>query len=235
MLGPQREQPESVCSDARFCFACNQLLLGVTLGRCPECGRPFDPQNPATTRAAPRRSLGEIVFRALPAVNLAWALALVLVVVACFTAATGMLLMLLLGVMLLPFAVVTVVLSLWPAELSPRCRTLGVLCPLARLVTVYTYWPFFLSFQIHRPLYERAAANVQLTGSQGSGWVGVFHHRKAMLYGPNIGFQVRPAVQPAACTSSKPTRHTRSSGPTPTWRCPWAAAGTTCGRTDGPP
>jgi hypothetical protein len=41
--------------DAR-CLACGYVLCGLPEARCPECGRPFDPDNPATYGpAGPKR------------------------------------------------------------------------------------------------------------------------------------------------------------------------------------
>ena len=39
----------------RFCRRCNYDLRATTTNRCPECGRPFDPANPRTTRPRPAR------------------------------------------------------------------------------------------------------------------------------------------------------------------------------------
>lgn len=39
------------------CQRCSYDLRGLTEQRCPECGRPFDPLNPASFRDAPRASL----------------------------------------------------------------------------------------------------------------------------------------------------------------------------------
>ena len=45
-----------------FCAACGYALNGLSAGRCPECGRPFDPASPRTYfadwAAADRRRLG---------------------------------------------------------------------------------------------------------------------------------------------------------------------------------
>jgi len=50
-MGEQAIEPigtPGVCG-GRFCLACDQSLLGVMLRRCPECGRGFDADDPATT------------------------------------------------------------------------------------------------------------------------------------------------------------------------------------------
>jgi hypothetical protein len=37
----------------RYCLACGYILAGSPSARCPECGRTFDPADPATFRATP--------------------------------------------------------------------------------------------------------------------------------------------------------------------------------------
>lgn len=48
--------------EMRFCLKCDYNLAGVPEPRCPECGRPFDPDKPATFRRSP---MGQGVLRAL--------------------------------------------------------------------------------------------------------------------------------------------------------------------------
>lgn len=38
-----------------YCCKCGYILDGLTELRCPECGQPFDPQDPRTFRLTPRR------------------------------------------------------------------------------------------------------------------------------------------------------------------------------------
>ena len=40
---------------ASYCRKCGYFLHALSLPRCPECGRPFDPSNPRTTRNRPPR------------------------------------------------------------------------------------------------------------------------------------------------------------------------------------
>src|SRR5690348_10536826 len=40
-------------SEPARCLDCGYVLLGLPAGRCPECGRPFDPDNPATYSTKP--------------------------------------------------------------------------------------------------------------------------------------------------------------------------------------
>ena len=40
---------------ATFCRTCGYCLYGLTVNRCPECGKEFDPADPRTFRTRPRR------------------------------------------------------------------------------------------------------------------------------------------------------------------------------------
>src|SRR5262245_7833529 len=44
---------EATRSFARHCRDCGHLLRGAVSRRCPECGRPFDPEDARTTSAHP--------------------------------------------------------------------------------------------------------------------------------------------------------------------------------------
>ena len=48
-------EPTACTSPPRYCRRCNYDLRATTEKRCPECGRPFDPVNPRTTRRRPAR------------------------------------------------------------------------------------------------------------------------------------------------------------------------------------
>ncbi len=51
---------------ARYCRGCGYSLRGLSAGKCPECGRPFDPANEATlSRRKPRRHLRRCMRRSL--------------------------------------------------------------------------------------------------------------------------------------------------------------------------
>jgi general secretion pathway protein G len=58
------------------CFGCGYQLRGLTVCRCPECGRPFAPENPATFRD-PSRSVPRAKW--LPATGLLAGVILVIV------------------------------------------------------------------------------------------------------------------------------------------------------------
>src|ERR1035441_3994288 len=44
-----------------FCRGCGYALIGLPGHRCPECGRDFDPANPRTFLAHPRRSIMALI------------------------------------------------------------------------------------------------------------------------------------------------------------------------------
>jgi len=62
------DSSQSDCATPRYCRACNYNLHGLTVSRCPECGREFDPTNPKTYRSNPRRAWLRYVKRAAYAV-----------------------------------------------------------------------------------------------------------------------------------------------------------------------
>ena len=47
-----------MAADDRYCLGCNYGLKGLPENRCPECGREFDPENPATFSHA--NSMGDV-------------------------------------------------------------------------------------------------------------------------------------------------------------------------------
>ena len=58
MVGVMGEQLTKTPVDeepARYCRGCGYNLRGLTVPRCPECGRPFDPADPHTYREHPIR------------------------------------------------------------------------------------------------------------------------------------------------------------------------------------
>lgn len=43
---------EKSSARTRYCLGCGYVLDGLPEHRCPECGRPFDPDNPRTFKTA---------------------------------------------------------------------------------------------------------------------------------------------------------------------------------------
>ena len=52
-----------------FCIGCGYELIGLQESRCPECGRGFDPTDPATIAVAPRGVISRSMSRALSALQ----------------------------------------------------------------------------------------------------------------------------------------------------------------------
>lgn len=59
---PMPPEPTMPADQDAFCPQCDYNIRGVTLGRCPECGREFDPDEPLTSGIAwtSRKSLGRV-------------------------------------------------------------------------------------------------------------------------------------------------------------------------------
>ena len=45
----------------RYCLQCSYILEGLTENRCPECGRPFDPEQSSTYTTRPWKPKNRIV------------------------------------------------------------------------------------------------------------------------------------------------------------------------------
>lgn len=58
---------ELKASTKMYCLGCRYWLAGLSAGKCPECGRDFDPGNPSSFSASPRRSIGYVWWLALMA------------------------------------------------------------------------------------------------------------------------------------------------------------------------
>lgn len=51
---------------ARYCLGCSYVLDGLPENRCPECGRPFEPNDPTTFRMSPRRAGMSLLYKTRP-------------------------------------------------------------------------------------------------------------------------------------------------------------------------
>lgn len=57
--------PDSPTAPPRRCLACGYLLEFLSASRCPECGRVFDPGDPATYRRGEPSLVGDVLFALL--------------------------------------------------------------------------------------------------------------------------------------------------------------------------
>lgn len=193
-LSTSVEAPPAAAGE-RFCVACRQSLLGVTLRKCPECGRGYDPHDPRTTVGA-RRS----VWEASENVAHAWVgLTVLLTVVAVAASATGhadpvmglVLLVLVGGPLLVP----TIVLASVPdVPMRPWVRVLGIGAVVVLVSVGLTHWPFVVTFNLHRGALDRAADRVMLRAMSGAGTgpgrIGILAIKRAQRYDANVGFQL---------------------------------------------
>ncbi|MFO0839646.1 MAG: hypothetical protein U1D55_14110 [Phycisphaerae bacterium] len=72
-MGTANSRVLDIPTDAR-CRSCGYALVGLTVARCPECGLPFDPDDPTTYRSASGRALKPLEY--VSAVGLALIMAL---------------------------------------------------------------------------------------------------------------------------------------------------------------
>jgi hypothetical protein len=178
----------------RYCLGCGYALQGLGRYRCPECGRPFNPQDPLTTAAHPTWD-SRIALAKTSKILTVW---LGIAAGAAFVAsATGVdpLLLFLAAFILFPFIVVLLIAVLRPSvPLSPRRRAAGIACAALLISIVVTDWPFRVVFELHRPALNRIVARVrsgQLSTSAGPVSVGLFQFRGLrMATNGNLGLQL---------------------------------------------
>jgi len=51
---------------ARYCLGCSYVLDGLPENRCPECGRPFEPDDPTTFSMSPRGARISLLYKTWP-------------------------------------------------------------------------------------------------------------------------------------------------------------------------
>lgn len=184
------------------CSGCNYALRGLARNICPECGRAFDPANPATFRVPRRR----INWRRLARPPSLLAVLATLAITGCH-----------LNERSLPFQAATLTdrglsfpISLWAvpgwlivfywlraviafaysheSERDPRVRPKGrwrwVVLPICAVFcgsATVTQWPLWLRFELSRPAFERAARKqlqISDVSDDGPCWIGLYYVRR---------------------------------------------------------
>jgi hypothetical protein len=157
---------ETLVNPDRFCLSCKHSLRGIDSCRCPECGRDFDPTDPRTTGPRERRF-------SLQAIARAWrVLAGVAGVLACVCfflalAGTDPIVTRVLAVLGSPVLVPLVVFVFGAAlvkrlPISRRQRTAGIAAVVLFVSTLWTWWPFRITFAfLHKAEFTKIADQVQ--------------------------------------------------------------------------
>jgi hypothetical protein len=145
----------------RFCLSCRYNLAGLVTRECPECARPFDPADPTTTAEHP--TLDERLLYARAAKVLTVAMAIIAAAAAIICAlGTDSLLRWIVGVLLSPLVLLLLFMACQPsAPLTPRWRLSGVLAAVVFISIIVIDWPFRITFELHRPAMNRAAAQIR--------------------------------------------------------------------------
>jgi hypothetical protein len=172
----------------RFCRSCQHCLRGIASRQCPECGQPFDPNDPRTTWATPRGPFWNGVARLCLIISRG-----------CFWLAIIAFIVVLLGydhprLAVLPCCVGFIAVWLWWAMmLSPwvpltgRQRAAGLFWPLLLWSIEATRWPLVLCVFICPPWINFIADHTQ---SKGLTWGKPTPtiRRGAVIHNGNVGF-----------------------------------------------
>ena len=176
--------PESSASslEGRCCIECAHDLRGITTKTCPECGRPFNPDDPRTTG-----TIGTNRYRRWligTSVLLYYASWLALLSSFVYSAIGGhWILLFLLAIASVPFILLQFILLALPLqEIAWRRRLVGFLVPLVSLSICVTNWPVAVSLRMHRTAMAKIADRVA-NGEVISGptRVGIFRFRQIRM------------------------------------------------------
>ncbi len=177
----------------RCCIDCGHFLEGLGSNACPECGRPFNPDDPRTTRNITTNRYRRWLIGTCRIFYYASWLALLLIFV--YSALWGdWLILFLLAIASAPFILLQFILLALPLQrISWRRRFAGFLVPLVFLSICVTNWPVVLSFKLHRAaltkIADRVANGEVITGPT---TVGILRFRQIrMAQGRDrVGFQL---------------------------------------------
>ena len=177
----------------RCCIGCAHELQGLTTDACPECGRPFNPNDPRTTaNIAANRYRRWLIGTCRLLYYASW-LALLLIFV--YSAIGGYwLLLFMLAIAAVPLILLQFILLALPLQpISWQRRLAGYLVPLVFLSIGVTDWPVVLSFKLHQTamtkIADRVAGGEVISGPTN---VGIFRFRQIRMSqgGDAVGFQL---------------------------------------------
>lgn len=146
----------------RTCQACGYALCALPEPRCPECGTPYDPEDPTTFRTRRYSPHLAEVGDTLRTGLLAWVAGLALVSLALCTLAQSRAVEYFVAIIGSAFAAGATI-SLFLLGLAQRPpprprRTLAIVALYSLALTTWlTHWPAIAMFALHRPALERAA------------------------------------------------------------------------------
>ena len=177
----------------RCCIGCAHELQRLTTDACPECGRPFNPNDPRTTaNIATNRYRRWLIGTCRLLYYGSW-LALLLIFV--YSAIGGYwLLLFMLAIAAVPLILLQFILLALPLQpISWQRRLAGYLVPLVFLSIAVNDWPVVLSFKLHQTamtkIADRVAGGEVISGPTN---VGIFRFRQIRMSrgGDAVGFQL---------------------------------------------
>lgn len=159
------------------------MLRGVVSGRCPECGRAFDADDPRTTSAHPHGDLLEFLAAFVRTIVVIAAIlaGMVFVSSAFGTEVMVPFLFVLASAPLLLLMLILIALPMLPVKRWHRVA--GVVLVAVIASAMYTHWPLRINFALHKPALERMAAEVRQSGNEmGPRWVGIMPINRVKVY-----------------------------------------------------
>lgn len=203
---PVPPEPASASQPIGLCLDCGYALRGLPTPRCPECGREFDPLDPATMNMGRELSslakwvLGPIRWE----VNLmSWG-ALVFAIWSArqpgeeLARSGGWLILVGLATLWLAWPLVRVIAARkygWPHSLLMQGQKLRVtvgLCFVLTAAAVHYSLPLKAAVKFSRPAMDKLAADLIASGQPYADdqWVGVYHARRIKVIPGGVRFTV---------------------------------------------
>lgn len=164
------------------------MLRGVVSGRCPECGRAFDADDPRTTSAHPHGDLLEFLAAFVRTIVV---IAAILAGMVFVSSAFGKdpfdsfwfvpWMLVLASAPLFLLMLILIMLPMLPVKRWHRAA--GVVLVAVIASAMYTHWPLRINFALHKPALERMAAEVrQSSNGMGPCWLGIMPINRVKVY-----------------------------------------------------